>query len=320
MENFDDEVREKLKMRQEKSAEERSRFEQLLLAVTQHELADRADFAPDGTFQLRTSPVPDRIPVGRYELPRRTGESHLYRLGHPLAEWVIGQAKGRALEVGEIQFDRSAHAGRIAALDPLVDCSGWLSASMFSVRSFDRQEDHIILVGTTDAGANVDATVLPRLLRLPSRRTAVAALPSEVGARLRSSVQRRRADLEMAISERNAKYFDEETSKLEGWADDMKLALERELKELDKRIKEIRRSGSGAATLEERLAVQRAIRALESERNEKRKRLFDAQDEVDRRRGELIEAVEAKLRQESMFEDLFTIRWSLLGRAASGGN
>jgi hypothetical protein len=33
---------------------------------------------------------------------------------------------------------------------------------------------------------------------------------------------------------------------------------------------------------------------------------------VDRRRGQLIEAVESKLRQESKFEDLFTIRWSLV--------
>jgi adenine-specific DNA-methyltransferase len=115
----------------------------------------------------------------------------------------------------------------------------------------------------------------------------------------------------MAISERNAKYFDEESSKLEGWADDMKLALERELKELYTKIKETSRSGVGAATLEGRLAVQREIRVLESDRNEKRKRLFDAQDEVDRRRGELIEAVEAKLRQDAHFEDLFTIRWSL---------
>lgn len=313
LENFDDEVREKLKMRQEKSAEERTRFEQLLLAVSRHELGDRADFAEDGSFQLKSSPDPVRIPIGRYELPRRSGESHLYRLGHPLAEWVVAQAKGRELAAAEVEFNRSAYEGRIAALDPLVGCSGWLSASMFSVRSFDREEDHIILAARTDGGAEVDPGVLPRLLRLPSRMAGSAAVPSEVQAILRSSVQRHRADVEMAISERNAKFFDEETSKLEGWADDMKLALERELKELDKKIREARRTGSGAATLEDRLTVQREIRTLESERNEKRKRLFDAQDDVDRRRGELIAAVEAKLRQESKFEDLFTARWSLVG-------
>jgi superfamily II DNA or RNA helicase len=311
LENFDDEVREKLKMRQEKSVEERSRFEQLLLAVTQHELADRADFGGDGSFQLKSSPDAARIPAGRYELPRRTGESHLYRLGHPLAEWVVSRAKGRALTVAEVQFERSAYVGKIAALDPFIGSAGWLSASMFSVRSFDRQEDHIILIAKTDKGADLDPAVLPRLLRLPAHQTGEAAVPSEVETVLRSAVQRRRADVEMATSERNAKFFDEESSKLEGWADDMKLALERELKELDKKIKEARRGSSSAATLEERLTVQREIRSLESARNEKRKRLFDAQDEVDRKRGELIEAVEAKLQQESKFEDLFTIRWSL---------
>lgn len=311
LENFDDEVREKLKMTHERSVEERTRFEQLLLGLTRHELADRADFGQDGTFQLKTSPDPARIPAGRYELPRRTGESHLYRLGHPLAEWVVSQAKGRKLKVTDVEFDRSAYGGKVAALDPFIGRSGWLSASMFSVRSFDRQEDHIILIAKTDQGADIDSTVLPRLLRLPSRETSEATVPPEVEGLLRSAVKRRRADVEMAISERNAKFFDEESAKLEGWADDMKLALERELKELDKKIKEIRRNGTSASTLEERLAVQRDIRALEAERNEKRKRLFEAQDAVDRRRGELIEAVEAKLKQASKFEDLFTIRWSL---------
>ena len=83
------------------------------------------------------------------------------------------------------------------------------------------------------------------------------------------------------------------------------------MKELDKKIKEVRRSASAALTLEEKLAVQKEVRTLESQRNDKRKRLFDAQDDVDRRRGELIEQIEAKLRQQTAFEDLFTIRWSL---------
>ena len=47
--------------------------------------------------KLLHSPIADfeEIDLGRYELPRRSGESHLYRVGHPLAAWVIEQAKNR---------------------------------------------------------------------------------------------------------------------------------------------------------------------------------------------------------------------------------
>ena len=43
-----------------------------------------------------------------------------------------------------------------------------------------------------------------------------------------------------------------------------------------------------AFTLEEKLAGQKQIKALESQRNGKRRALFDAQDEIDQRREQLI--------------------------------
>lgn len=311
LENFDDEVREKLKIRYAQSREERGRFEELLMTLTRHELADFADFGGDHGFVLTRSPEPAAIPAGRYELPRRSGESHLYRLGHSLAEWVLERSKARPVSAAAVEFRRSGYEGKISLLDGLVGKSGWLSACLFSVDSFDREEDHVILAARLDDGSPVDTEALPRMLRLPAVVTGDASPGAEVDSSLRSVVQRRRADIELGISERNAKFFEEESTKLDGWADDLKLALERELKELDKKIKEVRRSASGALTLEDRLAVQKEVRALESQRNEKRKRLFDAQDDVDRRRGELIEQIEVKLRQQTAFEELFTIRWSL---------
>jgi hypothetical protein len=56
------------------------------------------------------------------------------------------------------------------------------------------------------------------------------------------------------ISCRNAQFFEAEIEKLEGWADDLKLGLEREIKEIDRQIKESRRAAKTASTLEEKLA------------------------------------------------------------------
>ena len=93
-------------------------------------------------------------------------------------------------------------------------------------------------------------------------------------------------------------FLDAESEKLDSWADDLKLGLEVQLKELEKKIKEVRRSASAALTLEEKLAVQKEVRALESLRNDKRKAGDrGAGRRRRRRRGELIEQIEAKLRQ-----------------------
>lgn len=124
-------------------------------------------------------------------------------------------------------------------------------------------------------------------------------------------VERRQADIRRSISERNAHFFEAEADKLDGWAEDIKLGLEREIKELDRQIKEVRRATMAAPTLEEKLAGQKQIRALESKRAEKRRLLFDAQDQVDKQRDEMIAKVEGTLTQGIRAERLMLIRWTL---------
>jgi hypothetical protein len=136
-------------------------------------------------------------------------------------------------------------------------------------------------------------------------------LPESFGD-LDEITHRRQAETQRAISERNARLFEAEAEKLDGgWADDLKLGLERETKELDCQINEARRAATAAPTLEEKLAGQKQIKALESQRNEKRRSLFDAQDEVDRHRDRLITGIEGKLVQNVSLQSLFQISWSL---------
>lgn len=61
------------------------------------------------------------------------------------------------------------------------------------------------------------------------------------------------------------------TSISDGRADDLKLGLEREIKGIDRQIKEARRAATVAFALEEKLAGQKQIKVLESQRDAKRR-------------------------------------------------
>ena len=135
----------------------------------------------------------------------------------------------------------------------------------------------------------------------------VGAAPNRVEA----AIQGRKSDIQRTISERNSRFFEAEAEKLEGWADDLKLGLEREIKQIDKLIKEARRAATAALLLEDKLAGQKRVKALEAQRNEKRRSLFEAQDRVDQQREALIAAIEGKLAQQVGLEELFTVRWTL---------
>ena len=313
LENFDDEVREKLKIRDEASKAYLNRFERLLMQLTRHELNGHAEFLSDSTFRLTTQPFPrqaNRIPLGLYELPRRSGEAHLYRLNHPLADALLERAKSRELSPAEIQFDYARHDGKVSILESYIGHSGWLTASVFTVESLDQIEDHLILAAISDEGRPLDEETATRLLSLPAEVVGTVAGPSNSDI-LEELTRQRQAAIQKEISERNARFFEAEAEKLDGWADDLKLALEREIKELDRQIKEARRAATVALTLEEKLAGQKQIRTLEIQRNQKRRSLFDAQDEVDQQREALIKSIEGKLAQRVSLDRLFTMNWNI---------
>jgi adenine-specific DNA-methyltransferase len=309
LENFDDEVREKLKVRAEASTELLNRLELSLMRITAHELNGHADFINDYSFRLNSTPFQPGIPLGLYELPRRSGDAHLYRLNHPLAEAIIKQAKERALPVQEVCFDYSRHSGIISALKPLVGKAGWLTASAFTVESLDQAEDHIIFGAVADDGTALEPEFGPRIFSLAA--TEKGPCRDAAPVTMKAIIQQRQALIQQTVSERNAGFFEAEAEKLEGWSDDLKLGLEREIKEFDRQIREARRVATAALTLEAKLAGQKQIKAVESLRNQKRRSLFEAQDQIDQQREDLISKIEGKLTQHSGLQELFTIRWSL---------
>jgi adenine-specific DNA-methyltransferase len=313
LENFDDEVREKLRVRDDESKSCLNRLEKQLMQLTRHELNDHAVFLNDSSFRLNSHPFQgnaEQIPLGLYELPRRTGEAHLYRRSHPLAEALMARAKGRDLATAEIHFDYGKHDGKISILEPLIGQTGWLTASVLTIESFEQAEDHLIVAAITDQGNILAEEIAVRLLSLPADVAGDAAAPSPVDL-LADCVGGRQSAIQKEISERNARFFESEAEKLDSWADDLKVGLEREIKEMDRLIKEVRRAATTALTLEEKLIGQKQIKDLEAQRNQKRRSLFDAQDDVDRQRELLITQIEGKLRQKENLQQLFLIRWLL---------
>lgn len=314
LENFDDEVREKLRIRDKDSKAYLNQFEQMLIQLTRHELNGHAQFLTDSTFRLNHNPFPSRaIPLGLYELPRRSGEAHLYRLQHPLAEEVLHLARSRPTPPAHLHLAYNQHLGKITILEPLLGQAGWLRLAQFTADSLDQAEDHLLFAAITDSGRVLDDETTRRLFSLPGWVNQTNELPGLVEAthKLDSLINQQQQTIQYKISARNAQFFEAEAAKLDGWADDLKAGLERDIKELDRQIKEARRAATAALSLEDKLNGQKQVKALESLRNQKRRTLFDAQDRVDEQREALINNIEQKLNQQIALQTLFTLRWRL---------
>jgi exonuclease VII large subunit len=188
-----------------------------------------------------------------------------------------------------------------------------LSLSKYSIRALTQVEDHLIFSGSID-GENgntvmLEPETLEGLFKLPS--TVVGTTPVLAPKMLEENTQQQQQQIHQRISDRNAQFFEQEAQRLDDWAEDLKISLERELKDIDRQIKEVRRATSLAVGLQEKLEGQKQIKKLEGNRTQKRRALFEEQDKVDEQRGVLIEELEDKLVQEASLEGIFTIRWSV---------
>ena len=94
--------------------------------------------------------------------------------------------------------------------------------------------------------------------------------------------------------------------------EDLKLGLEREIKELDRQISERRRAAALARSLAEKLEAQKAIRELEEVRKKKRHDFFQSQDAIDANRDTLIADMEKQLQESHVTQQVFIFRWSSL--------
>lgn len=315
LEHFDEDIHDLLKLQLDRAEQRLDKMSRWFWALSKHQLKDHARFNEnDHSFQL-SRPLIDQAPAGRYQLIRRGDYSgtlvnaHIYRLTHPLGEWVIKTAKNQSLPTAHIHFDYQTHGAKITVLESLLGESGTLVLQRFSIEALDRTEEHLIFAAETQGGETLPAETAQKLMQLPSAQCTAQEIHST--AAIDGALTTSQQQLTRMVNSRNLAFFEEEVDKLDHWADDIKSGLEASIKELDRDIKEVRRNAKIAPTLEEKLSWQKKQRDLERTRNKQRKELFDRQDEVDQRRESLIEKLEARLNQRTEIETLFTIRWSL---------
>lgn len=318
LDNFDEDIHNLLKIQLNQAEQRLDKISRWFWALTQHQLRAYASFDDQRHhFQLQQNVI-NEAPLGNYQLIARgqnqsteSHNTHVYRLNHPLGEWVLETAKHQPTPTAHIQFDYAAHGAKISVIEALLGQSGILKLQRFSIEALERSEDHLLFSAETSDGKLLPAETAQKLMQLPASKCQQQSVVSTF--RIEDALSVAQNDIIKMVNSRNLTFFEEEVNKLDHWADDLKFGLEQGIKDIDQQIKEVRRNAKIAPTLAEKLSWQKQQQELERARNKQRKELFDRQDEVDERREALIEQLESKLNQKLESEDLFTIHWGIQG-------
>lgn len=307
LDNFDQEVVEKVRIQ---STGLLDRFNERLWILTRHLLDAFARFDEgEYAFFLTRNPFPSEpIHPGPYRLGKNVEDANTYRVGHPLAQRLLAQAKALAVSPAEVIFDYTTGGRNIAILASLIGNAGWLTCSRLSVQSLDTEE-HLILAGVADSGEPLDDAQCRRLFDLPGQVGDTATVPDRVRTAVADAVNRRQTELMAAMATKNGEWFDTEMDKLDRWAEDRRVALKAELDELDDNIKETKQAARLAPNLPEKLELQRNLRGLETKRDDAWRAYDTASREVDRQKDALLDEIGRRLEQKTECIELFTLRW-----------
>lgn len=300
LEHFDAEVVRRLRDRRGSILPDLDRYQQTLLDLARAELPG-AEFHDDHFFHQGH----------RYDLRWReadTQDSEFFRPTQGLGAMLIQRAIERGLAPATLVLSYSGLSLRYADLEPWIGQSGWLEVAKLAIDSV-QPEEHLLLSALNDAGQALEPESCDRLLRIPARLIGAPPLPdSALLEGLRSTqIEKKR----VLAEQRNEQFFEEETEKLERWAEDCRVALDQEIKRLDQEIRDAKRALRQLSTLVEKTRAKREIKNLERERDEQMLNYYEEKKRISEEEERLLDQIEAKLDIRHHVDTLFVVRWQL---------
>ena len=313
LEKFDEDVHERLRVNLEHARGIVRKTERSFWWLTRYMLADRASFDDEHyRFTLHDSPIVE-APLGTYVLAsqRHGGESAqcLYRLGHPLGRWVIEGAKDLQTPDARVRFSPSAADTRVSMAEQLAGERGVLTVDRLVIRGAE-EEEYLLVSGTRGDNASVNPEAAEKLFSVPGElRDGEIAEPALT--RVQHEAERHRKAVESRSAERNSARLQEEREKLFRWAEDQEKTVEQELDRTKEEIKRLNRDARQAQTIDEQRSIQEKISSLDRKKRKLRQEIFQVEDEIQARRDELLDKLEARVQQDVQWERLFTVGWEV---------
>jgi ERCC4-related helicase len=314
LENFDEEVHEKLRINLQESKEYLSKYEQWLWTITKFFLGDNAEFnADEHSFMLKHNPFPNTvIHPGPYRIGKNVDDANIYRIGHPLAQKIIDHCKSVKLQERELVFDYSHSGKKITPLEKYIGRTGWMMGNLFSVTAFELEE-YVQLTGISDDGSGLERELCERFFSLPAKVGENREnVPVGMAQSLANAMRSHNEVVLEKINRRNASFFEVELDKLDKWGEDRRNSLKVTLKEFDDQIREIKKQARLAPNLPEKLKLEKERKRLETERDIAWKEYDGAAKEIEANKDKLIDNVEQRLKQLISEEPLFFFKWKLV--------
>jgi len=309
LDNFDEDVASRLKGCEQDTIRGLDKFSQWLQHFFVMQGAERVE--PLDQYRFAYSENGERkIYNLKWQDAESQGDVFLRRDDEMCHKWLM-QAVEVPLSETVVKFDYSNSGRNLADIVELGKAKGVLSMDKLTHRSIE-DEEHLIMSAVTEEGMIIAEETIYRMMELPAMIVGtIAPETAELITQRKAGIEKSKADIET----RNAEYYREQCEKIDLYTEELKDGLEKELKQLDKHISEMKKQQKnlqGVVSLQEMLDHQSEINRIESERKVKRRDLMLREDELEVQRNTLQEEIRQRLNGEIEIETIMTISFEIV--------
>lgn len=304
--NFDRDVVSALKTRRDQSNDFLQEFEQVLLDLARAEL-------PEAKFNANHFYLDGQ----RYDLSwplAEQNDSEFFRLQateHYLAWDLVRRAKARDPDPAHLVFHYDQLHGQYAALKEYIGKSGVLIAFeiRFTYNKGRTRNTRLVVLAQTDDGQKLTLENADHLMCVPATSEPLTdAIPAELFKSWQSQVvEETEAETEAELDQ----YLEQESEKLERWAQDRRKALMATVDELDEQIRAYKKEARQLASTAEKIQAKKELRKLERKRDDALAEYHHSKKAIEHEEDRLLDEVSEKLELTCEIKELFTARWTL---------
>ena len=292
LENFDEEVVDKLKIRQSEDRDRVNSYNRHFWRLAKSVLKDSITEIDNEnlTFVLPES-INNNIPSGTYILNKDHGDFHQLRVTHPLGEYIISRALETPVPDASIEFEVDNLSSRQVLLEKYKGKSG--VAVVYKVKAYNELDshEHLLFCSKTDDGENLSPDFLKKLFEANAINESTWS-GDNVEELLTELYEQQLYDLKHDVYSKSEEYVSFEIDKYQAWAEDQVYSLENEVIALRKEDEALKKQIRKERNAKLKLELQENEAKIAKQLRQKQRQLFDMEDEC----ADKVDAMTVKLR------------------------
>jgi hypothetical protein len=312
LENFDEEVIEKLKFRQSEDTQRVDKYNRHLWKLAVSVLEDNLAEIDHQKYTFKLAKPIEGIPSGVFSLNKDLPGATQLRVSHPIGQYITTNGMKDRDEVYCVEFNQTDYTYRQALLEEHIGSSGWANLCLVSSENSLDGEEVLISSCITDDGEILPNEFIFKLFEVQGKELDKTDCPPSLNLTLNAIFKDRLEEYKQELEIRTAKQLEYEIEKYESWESDQLQPLEKAIIELNKEketIHRLWRKETNYKVKADLLLKEKEIKVKIAKKNQE---LDALREEYELKVDQMAERLNNAIANSITHRNVMTFRWTLV--------